>query len=410
MNLNLAQREQIFERTCRVVQKHYFDPNYNGKDWPALARARKATILQEDDPVRFEKSMHELVRELGTSHTGFFHEALRRVPARLAVSATFRKWETPDGARWMFQDVHEGGPAHSAGITPTDLLLSINDDTVLPPQQPTVPMDATVSARVRKNDGRESTLTLAVPSPRWRRQPFAEPRSVSFKRIDGQIGYLKAAIFPGFVGIDVARELDKSIAALSDCDRLIIDLRGHLGGGLGGLRLMSYLTPDRIPVGYSVTRRRAEHGFSKDSLPRFGSIPRSKSGIPLLALRFAGRDESVVLVTEGLGRQRFHGRIILLVNEHTASAGEMICAFAAENKLATILGTQTAGRLLGGKGFKAGHGYLVILPGAAFYTWGGESFEGHGVAPNFDVPWSAEAVLEGRDNQLEEGIEAVRLM
>ena len=33
-------------------------------------------------------------------------------------------------------------------------------------------------------------------------------------------------------------------------------------------------------------------------------------------------------VTEGLGQRRFQGRVALLVNEHTASAGEMVAAFA----------------------------------------------------------------------------------
>ena len=33
-----------------------------------------------------------------------------------------------------------------------------------------------------------------------------------------------------------------------------------------------------------------------------------------------------------------------MVNEHTASAGEMVAAFASESKLATIVGTETAGR------------------------------------------------------------------
>jgi carboxyl-terminal processing protease len=54
----------------------------------------------------------------------------------------------------------------------------------------------------------------------------------------------------------------------------------------------------------------------------------------------------IVLQTEGLGKQPFHGRIVLLVDRHTASAAEMIVAFARENKLATIVGEKTAGRLL----------------------------------------------------------------
>ncbi|MGH9328660.1 MAG: hypothetical protein ACRD2B_18485, partial [Terriglobia bacterium] len=62
---------------------------------------------------------------------------------------------------------------------------------------------------------------------------------------------------------------------------------------------------------------------------------------------------------------------------------------------------------LGGTGFKVGHGYLVILPKAAFYTWQGESFEGHGITPDVPVPWSVESTLEGRDNQLERASEVV---
>ena len=57
------------------------------------------------------------------------------------------------------------------------------------------------------------------------------------------------------------------------------------------------------------------------------------------------------------------------VNEHTSSAGEMVAAFAEENHLATIVGTKTPGRLLSGSAFKAGFGYIVGLPVAAYLTW-----------------------------------------
>jgi hypothetical protein len=55
-----------------------------------------------------------------------------------------------------------------------------------------------------------------------------------------------------------------------------------------------------------------------------------------------------------LGPQPFHCRIVLLVNRRTASAGESITGFAKENKLATIVGTKTAGQVLGGARFKIG--------------------------------------------------------
>jgi carboxyl-terminal processing protease len=405
--LTRAQREAIFDKTVKIVKTKYFDPKFNGKNWPAIARQTRAEIIGLDDPDKFELAMHQLVRQLGTSHTGFFHQSLRSVPGRLAICATFRKHETPEGNYWMFQDVHEGGPAASAGIRPVDLLIAIDGRRIAPPEQPTFPMNTEVTVTIRKFDAGDALVKIVIPKPRSRRTPYAEPKAILYRKLEENVGYLKAVIFPGLLGIEVAWEIDYAVRALSDCDRLIIDLRGHLGGGLGVLRLMSYLTPDRVPIGYSVTRRMAERGYDKERLPRFGHIPSSKWGILPLAFHFMGRDESVLLMTEGLGPQKFHGRIVILVNEHTASAGEMIVAFAAENKLAAIVGTQTAGRLLGGKGDKVGCGYLVILPGAAFLTWEGKSFEGRGIVPDVSMPWSANNRRKNHDAQLEKALDVV---
>ena len=119
-------------------------------------------------------------------------------------------------------------------------------------------------------------------------------------------------------------------------------------------------------------------------------------------------DKSILVVTEGLGPRRFHGRVVLMVNEHTASAGEMVSAFAEENKLATIVGTKTPGRLLSGGAFKVGHGYILGLPVAAYLTWQGRMLENDGITPAFSTELSREALREGRDTQLEQAVEVVR--
>src|SRR5262249_17873001 len=94
-------------------------------------------------------------------------------------------------------------------------------------------------------------------------------------------------------------------------------------------------------------------------------------------------------------------RIAILVNEHTVSAGEMVAAFAAENRLATIVGTETAGRLIPGSGFQVGHGYMLIMPKAQYITWHGHRFEGAGIKPDVEVPWSPERCEAGKDSQPE---------
>lgn len=109
-------------------------------------------------------------------------------------------------------------------------------------------------------------------------------------------------------------------------------------------------------------------------------------------------DPSVLLVSEGLGPKRWHNHVAIITNEHTVSAGEMVAAFASENGLAKLVGTETAGRLIPGSGFKVGYGYMLVMPKAEYVTWGGQRFEGSGVKPDVEVPWVPLPSSDG-DNQ-----------
>lgn len=401
-NLTFAQRAEVFDKTAAKVTKQYFDPRFNGTDWPRLARESRDRIVSLDDPEQFELGMHELVRKLGTSHTGFFHQSVRRVPGRLAIGASFRRAETELGPQWVAQDVHTGGPGHAAGLRPLDVLTAINGKPINPPDTPMFPMGTEVAVQIRRGS-EESTLAISIPAPRSRKQPYAEPEAVVSKQLSDDTGYLKVSILPGLLGLDVARAIDRAVEKLSSFDKLVLDLRGHLGGGLGVLRLMSYLTPDKLPIGYTVTRKRAESGYDKNSLRKLDRLPTdlpNPLAIASMAVQFVGRDPSVLLVSEGLGAKRWHGRVAILINEHTVSAGEMIAAFAAENDLAKLVGTETAGRLIPGSGFKVGHGYMLVMPKAEYVTWHGQRFEGSGVKPNVEVPWLPIASSDG-DNQVD---------
>jgi carboxyl-terminal processing protease len=404
--LSPQQRTRIFDKTENTVLAKYFDPEYNGSGWPERAKNERRRIIEVADPEAFELAMHDLVTSLGTSHTGFFHQSVRRVPARLAIGANFRKVHTAEGLRWVVQDVHQDGPAYRAGLRPLDVLRTVDAHTVTPPEQPMFPMGSKPRISVVR-DSVPTDLEVDIPIPRSRKQPYAEPKAVVSSVLEGGIGYLKVAILPGLLGLDVAREIDAAVETLAQCDRLILDLRGHLGGGLGVLRLMSHLTPEKIPIGYTLSRAKAASGYKKEEFKRLDRLPTNLPNplaIASMALRFARRDPSVVLVSEGLPRRKWHGRIVILVNEHTVSAGEMVAAFAQENNLAKIVGTETAGRLIPGSGFNVGEGYMVILPKAAYITWVGHRYEGHGIKPDVEIPWSPDDFAAGHDSQLEAGI------
>src|SRR5256885_12981239 len=52
--------------------------------------------------------------------TGFRHSKSPNIPSRHAISATFMRCNFDGDERWMFQDVHEGGPAYVGGLRPGD--------------------------------------------------------------------------------------------------------------------------------------------------------------------------------------------------------------------------------------------------------------------------------------------------
>jgi C-terminal processing protease CtpA/Prc len=228
------------------------------------------------------------------------------------------------------------------------------------------------------------------------------------------VGYLKVAMFPGMVGVVVANRISEAVESLGNIRELIIDLRGNTGGGVGALRVMSLLTPNGIPVGFAIDQRRYKGNPETDKLafPRFSRIPQNTKYLWLLGLRFAPAmlaKKPIVLETEGLGLKPFHGRIALLVDRHTASAAEMIVAFAKENNLATIIGEKTAGRLLSATSVKVGKGFRLALPTGAYRAWSGSVYEGNPIEPDLpsEFDWRDRRIAR-TDRQLECAVDALR--
>jgi C-terminal processing protease CtpA/Prc len=356
--------------------------------------------------------MTELLQTLKTSHLGFFHGTARRASSRAALSATYLSDETPYGSRWIFQDVHDGGAAALAGIEPGNILLRVDSKEIVPPEHPVFPMGSTSTLDIVANDGNERTVFVNVSRPKGKKLQFVEPTLVKSKNLGERLGYLKVAMFPGMIGVEVSNAMSDAVAELGNIGRLIVDLRGNTGGGAGALRLMSLLTPDRVPVGYAPNKRWAKSDLAtvKTRFPRLSKIPRSKGALWLLGLRFLPAlitKSPIVLESEGLGPKPYDGRIVLLVDRHTASAAEMVTIFAKENKLATIVGEKTAGRLLSATSEKVGHGFRLAFPTGAYYTWNGTALEGNPIEPDVASDFSWQERRNGVDGQLQKALELI---
>ena len=408
--LTRGEREQLLSKIDGLVQTKFYDPTFAGKNWNQIVVRHREAILGADSSKIFEDNVSLMLAELNTSGLGLLSKQTAITP-RNSINASFRSVETThDGQRWVFQDVHPGGVAARAGIRSADALIKINSGEIHPPAKPAFSMGQQIPIVIsRKGERKEAQLELRTPQPKYKDCPYAEPESITAS-LDGSLGQLKVTLFPGKIGIDFANHMEAVVnGELKTAERLIIDLRGNPGGGVGGVRLMSYLTPGREPIGYSLDRATAERGYDKDSLPRFGRIPHRKWEIPLLALKYGGK-QTVVLQTEGLGARSFHSKVVLLINEHSTGAAEMVAQFAQENHLAAVIGTKTPGHLVARKAFKLGLGYRLTIPIAAYLSWSGNRVEGKGIAPDIPIDWSYESAVQGVDNQLQKAIEVAEVL
>lgn len=176
------------------------------------------------------------------------------------------------------------------------------------------------------------------------------------------------------------------------------------------------LTPAQLPVGCFLSGKLVPTSTLPNQSLIFDRIPARKRGLFPLALKFVGiplirkalgRKSPIILMTEGGDAQGFHGRIVLLVDRHTASANEMLVAFARKNKLATIIGEATPGRVLAGSKFKMPYEYWLALPVGKYQTTDGDDIEGKPIDPDVRVIFNPELARMGRDTQLETAIEFV---
>lgn len=414
MALSHTQRETVLKKIQRLVSEKYFDPNFDEVVWNRIVENHRRPIVEAQGEAAFERAVAAMLAEMAPSPLALLSDRTLIAPPN-AINASFSVRIIDGDPHWVFKDVLPGGVAASAGIKAGDILVAIGGEPLRPshsdgaPAAPSFEMQHEFSIDVLRGDPPEELrLALKTAAPKYKDNPYSEPAALTTGAQTGNIAYLRVSLFPGAIGIDFANELDSIFAGrFRNADRLIIDMRGNPGGGIGGLTLMSYLTPDRRPIGFSKSREMALSNTSPENLPVFDKVPRSKLALPVLAFKFLGKT-SIFLYTEALGQRDWHGRTVILVDEHTSGAAEMVAQFAQENDLATIVGMKTAGRLVTRRASKLGFGYRLVIPIAAYVSAKGTQIEGNGITPDISIPWSLEDATAGIDRQLSGALEALR--
>src|SRR5260370_37601263 len=96
-------RSEILDRVKEVVLKRFYDPRFNGLDWPALVAERRAAIL-DCELDQFVRAVNELLRELKAIRVGFFGARFKSASARLSLGCTLINAATPHRTRGRAHD------------------------------------------------------------------------------------------------------------------------------------------------------------------------------------------------------------------------------------------------------------------------------------------------------------------
>src|SRR5947208_6936258 len=251
--LSAKDRLKILSRIKKTVLKHHFNvANLDLNAWCQQMDEQTPDLLEASNDNTFEDGIHDLLSKLKSSHTDFFRQDRNPIRPEHAIGATLRPVTFLDKQMWMFLDVFEESPAARAGVNPGHLLITVNGCLTNPPSLPSFRFGEKHRFTIMRPD-KEGTEQIEIVVPERKstrpRLPFVEPKSLSYRMLTERVGLLRISYFPGVLGIRFSGILDEAIKSLKakGCDRLIIDLRGCLGGSLGFARLVSYMCSDQIP-------------------------------------------------------------------------------------------------------------------------------------------------------------------
>lgn len=97
--------------------------------------------------------------------------------------------------------------------------------------------------------------------------------------------------------------------------------------------------------------------------------------------------------------------LVVLVDEGSASASEIVAGSIRDNDRGTLIGQQTFGKGSVQKTHTLQDGSNIRVTVARWYLPDGQNLDAEGIAPDIEVPLTAEDIAEERDPQLDRAIE-----
>lgn len=283
----------------------------------------------------------------------------------------------------------EGSPAFRAGLKSGDLITKIDD---------TVVKGLTMDQAVKKMRGEPNTKVVLTVFRKAESRSFPvtivreeiRVQSVRAKMIEPGYAWLRVSQFQDRTVEDFAKKLEDLYKQEPNLKGLVLDLRNDPGGLLEGAVAISaaFLPSDVVVV--------TTNGQIADSKATFKASPeyymRRGGTDPLRRIPDAAKKVPLVV----------------LVNEGSASASEIVAGALQDHKRATIMGAQTFGKGSVQTVRQLGPDTALKITTARYYTPSGASIQAKGIVPDVMLDETAEgnvfAALRVREADLEKHI------
>lgn len=373
----LTEEQKLVNEVWRIIDRAYVDPTFNHKNWWALREKylkqslndREATygVISQmlavlDDPfTRLLKP--DQYRSLQTSTSG----ELTGVGLQIALDAETKRLKVISPI--------VGSPAAEAGILPADSIVKIDGVATegLSLDEAAERMRGVIGSHVMLTIARENEPEKEFDLRRDRIElnpVVAELRPQS----NGQkVGYLRLSQFNANATMEVAH----AIARLKrqGANAYVLDLRNNPGGLLNAGIEIARLWIDEGTIVYTVNRQSTIGSF------------------------------------EASGHALTKDPLVVLVNQGTASASEILAGALQDNGRATILGEKTFGKGLIQSLFDLSDGSGLAVTVAKYETPNHTDINRQGIQPDqvvsLNKPLTLEQVATTEDNQYQAAIETL---
>ncbi|MCR5108739.1 MAG: S41 family peptidase [Lachnospiraceae bacterium] len=324
--------------------------------------------LDEVDDVALRDGIYKgLISGLGDEYAAYytkeeFSDMMEDTEGVFEGIGALLQMDTENGALTVVRPLKDS-PAERAGILANDIIIEVDGENVVGQDINVVvskikgPKGTEVNIGILRAD-EPDTLYFDIV------RDVVESVTVESEMLDNDIGYLLITEFSDSTAGQFKKELNS--LDKQGMKGLVIDLRGNPGGNVDtAVEIADEMLPEGIVV-YTIDKDEKKDEYYSD--PECYEIP-----------------------------------CVILVNDYTASAAEILSGAMKDYDKAVLMGTTTYGKGIVQTVLSLGDGTGMKVTSAKYYTPSGVNIHGVGIEPDIVVEWDYESYKEdGEDNQLNE--------